>query len=101
MHSLLLQAETTTNAFNSLTDYGLAGIVILALGYLAHLFIKNQMRSTEQLQQFVMNELKEMNTKMVTVIQNNTNALEEIKAEQRELRDTLNALQQEIKQISK
>jgi len=97
---LLLQADIAPS-LTGLSEYGLAGIVILALGYLAHMFIKEQMVRQKQLEAFVMNELKNMSGKMVTVIQNNTAALEEIRAEQRELREAIQSLQHEIKDISK
>jgi methyl-accepting chemotaxis protein len=48
-----------------------------------------------------MNEMKGMNEEMIKVIQNNTSVMNEIKDEQRELREAIQSLQQEIKDISK
>lgn len=102
MHTIILQADTTNfGPFSSLTDFGLAGIVILALGLLSYIFIKNMMTKQDKLESFVMNELKEMNEKMLTVVQNNTDALMDIKDEQVELKDSINRLNIKIDYLEK
>lgn len=97
---LLLQADIAPS-LTGLSEYGLAGIVILALGYLAHMFIKEQMVRQKELEGFVMTELKDMSGKMISVIENNTSVMNDIKEEQRELRDAIQSLQKEIKEIAK
>jgi uncharacterized protein HemX len=95
----LLQADIAPS-LTGLSEYGLAGIVIFALGFITHSFIKQQNARNDKLEAFVMNEMKGMNEEMIKVIQNNTSVMNDIKAEQRELREAIQSLQQEIKDIS-
>ena len=87
---MILLQDPTVGAFSILTNYGLPGICILALGIVCWKFISNMQAKQTKLEDFVMSELKEMNENMIKVIENNTNAMKEIKEEQEELRKEFN-----------
>ncbi len=87
--------------FEQLTQYGLAGLLILALGWLCYKFITTLMEKQEKLENFVMTELKDMNENMVKVIDNNTNALDNIRDEQKELRGSIDTLNTKIQSLER
>lgn len=97
----LLQATYNIGPFEQLTQYGLAGLLILALGWLCYKFITILLDKQAKLEEFVMTELKTMNSNMVKVIDNNTNALGDIKEEQQELRKSIDTLNDKIQSLEK
>lgn len=94
MLQILLQADFGT--FSKLQDYGLPGLVILALAWVCYKFINILLDKQSRLEEFVMKELQESNQRMIEVIENNTNALTEIRKEVTELRHSLDNLKQKI-----
>jgi uncharacterized protein HemX len=99
---ILLQAGAASlGPYEGLTNFGIAGICILALGGLSWVFIKNMMAKQSKLEDFVINEMKAMNENMVKVVVNNNDALREIKEEIKDLKDTMNDFRIEIERIKK
>lgn len=97
--TILLQAPATSvelGPFSQFLNYGLPGLCILALGFLSYTFIKQMQAKQTKLEDFVMGELKDMNEKMIGVVENNTNALKEIREEQQDLRNSIDKLNERI-----
>lgn len=99
---MTLQADTTAlGPFGVLADYGLSGLVILGLGILAWLFIRNMMQKQDKLENFVMTELKEMSNQMISVVENNTKAMDNIQEELKDFRKEIEQLNARIEIMQK
>lgn len=101
MMTLLQVDSTALGPFGALQQYGLSGLVILGLGFLSWLFIRNMMTKQEKLENFVTGELKEMSNQMISVVENNTTALTDIQKELNEFRKEIEHLNNKIQNLQR
>jgi hypothetical protein len=83
---MILQAETSFGAFETLTQYGALGVIVLGLGAVLWFMLRRQLASEDALKKKVDDLQKELNDyvindsrKTVEAINNNTKALESLK----------------------